>query len=116
MSNTYTFTLTVQDSVDGSEPMTEEIAMNYIVYAIQEESVVEVLNIVRDYQVGNFGTYLVPMLGIRARVCFRGRQQTRSPSSLIGWGAFFYAYKQKAKPILNASINTKNKYSWSLTS
>lgn len=49
MSNTYTFTLTVEDSVDGSEPMTEEIAMNYIVFGIEQESVVKVLNIVRDY-------------------------------------------------------------------
>ena len=59
MSNTYTFTLTIQDEVDGSEPMTEQGAIGYIIYQLEKQSVIEVLNIVRDYQVDNFGIYLV---------------------------------------------------------
>ena len=59
MSNTYTFTITVQDEVDGSEPLTEQGAIDYIIFRLEAQSVIEVLNIVRDYQVGNFGTYLV---------------------------------------------------------
>ena len=49
MSNTYTFTLTIQDEVDGSEPMTEQGAIGYIIYQLEKQSVIEVLNIVRDY-------------------------------------------------------------------
>jgi len=49
MSSTYTFTLTIQDEVDGSEPMTEQGAIGYIIYQLEKQSVIEVLNIVRDY-------------------------------------------------------------------
>jgi acetyl-CoA carboxylase beta subunit len=49
MSNTYTFTLTVQDEVDGSEPLSEQGAIDYIIYRLESQSVIEVLNIVRDY-------------------------------------------------------------------
>jgi acetyl-CoA carboxylase beta subunit len=49
MSNTYTFTITVQDEVDGSEPLTEQGAIDYIIYHLEKQSVIEVLNIVRDY-------------------------------------------------------------------
>lgn len=49
MSNTYTFTITVQDEVDGSEPLTEQGAIDYIIFRLEAQSVIEVLNIVRDY-------------------------------------------------------------------
>ena len=49
MSSTYTFTLTIQDEVDGSEPMTEQGAIDYIIYRLEQQSVIQVLNIVRDY-------------------------------------------------------------------
>jgi hypothetical protein len=49
MSNIYTFTLTVQDEVDGSEPLSEQGAIDYIIYRLESQSVIEVLNIVRDY-------------------------------------------------------------------
>ena len=49
MSNVYTFTLTVQDEVDGSEPLSEQGAIDYIIYRLESQSVIEVLNIVRDY-------------------------------------------------------------------
>jgi hypothetical protein len=49
MSNTYTFTLTIQDEVDGSEPLSEQGAIDYIIYRLESQSVIEVLNIVRDY-------------------------------------------------------------------
>jgi hypothetical protein len=49
MSSTYTFTLTIQDEVDGSEPMTEQGAMDYIIYQLEKQAVIQVLNIVRDY-------------------------------------------------------------------
>jgi hypothetical protein len=49
MSSTYTFTLTIRDEVDGSEPLSEQDAINYIIYHLEEQSVIEVLNIVRDY-------------------------------------------------------------------
>jgi hypothetical protein len=49
MSNTYTFTITIQDEVDGSEPLTEQGAIDYIIYHLEKQSVIEVLNIVRDY-------------------------------------------------------------------
>ncbi len=59
MSNTYTFNITVSDEVAGSEPMSEQAMIDYILLRLESQSVVTVLNIVRDYQVGNFGTYLV---------------------------------------------------------
>ena len=49
MNNVYTFTLTVQDEVDGSEPLSEQGAIDYIIYRLESQSVIEVLNIVRDY-------------------------------------------------------------------
>jgi hypothetical protein len=49
MSSTYTFTLTIQDEVDGSEPMTEQGAIDYIIYQLEKQAVIQVLNIVRDY-------------------------------------------------------------------
>jgi acetyl-CoA carboxylase beta subunit len=49
MSNVYTFTLTVQDEVDGSEPLTEQGAIDYIIFRLEAQSVIQVLNIVRDY-------------------------------------------------------------------
>ena len=59
--NSFTFSLTVTDQVAGSEPMSEQAMIDYILLRLESQSVVTVLNIVRDYQVGNFGTYLVQL-------------------------------------------------------
>jgi hypothetical protein len=48
MSN-FTFSLTVTDEVAGSAPMSEQEMMQYITFALDEEYVIKVLNIVRDY-------------------------------------------------------------------
>lgn len=57
--NSFTFSLTVMDQAAGSEPMTEQDVIDYIIFRLEAQSVITVANIVRDYQVGNFGTYLV---------------------------------------------------------
>ena len=49
MSNTYTFSITVSDEVAGSEPMSEQGMRDYLWAIIESQSVVTVLNIVRDY-------------------------------------------------------------------
>jgi hypothetical protein len=49
MSNTYTFNITVSDEVAGSEPMSEQAMIDYILLRLESQSVVTVLNIVRDY-------------------------------------------------------------------
>jgi hypothetical protein len=49
MSNTYTFSITVSDEVAGSEPMSEQAMIDYILLRLESQSVVTVLNIVRDY-------------------------------------------------------------------
>ena len=45
----YTFSITVEDVVAGSEPMSEEDAADYIIIRLEAESVMRVLNIIRDY-------------------------------------------------------------------
>lgn len=45
----YTFSITVTDEVAGSAPMSEQEMMQYITFALDEEYVIKVLNIVRDY-------------------------------------------------------------------
>ena len=47
--NTYTFSITVGDSEAGSTPMSELDAMEYIILRLESQSVLAVLNIVRDY-------------------------------------------------------------------
>lgn len=49
MSNTYTFSVTVQDEIAGSAPMTEQEMRDYLWAIIESRNVVGVLNIVRDY-------------------------------------------------------------------
>jgi hypothetical protein len=49
MSNTYTFSITVSDEVAGSEPMSEQSMRDYLWAIIESQSVLTVLNIVRDY-------------------------------------------------------------------
>ena len=46
MSNTYTFSITVQA---GSEPMSEQDVMDLVVHNVEHEAGINVLNIVRDY-------------------------------------------------------------------
>lgn len=45
----YTFSLTVQDSVAGSEPMSEQAVIDYIILRLESQNVIAVSNIVRDY-------------------------------------------------------------------
>jgi len=47
--NSFTFSLTVTDQVAGSEPMSEQAMIDYILLRLESQSVVTVLNIVRDY-------------------------------------------------------------------
>ena len=45
----YTFSITVEDEVAGSEPMTMQSIMDYILIRLESESVIRVSNLVRDY-------------------------------------------------------------------
>ena len=47
--NSFTFSLTVTDQEAGSEPMSEQRMRDYLWAIIESQSVVTVLNIVRDY-------------------------------------------------------------------
>ena len=47
--NSFTFSLTVTDQVAGSEPMTEQDVIDYIIFRLEAQSVISVANIVRDY-------------------------------------------------------------------
>jgi hypothetical protein len=47
--NSFTFSLTVSDEVAGSDPMSEQDMRDYLWAIIESQSVVAVLNIVRDY-------------------------------------------------------------------
>jgi hypothetical protein len=45
----FTFSLTVIDQEAGSEPMTEQGIIVYIIFRLEAQSVITVANIVRDY-------------------------------------------------------------------
>ena len=47
--NSFTFQITVIDQVAGSEPMTEQDVIDYIIFRLEAQSVISVANIVRDY-------------------------------------------------------------------
>jgi hypothetical protein len=47
--NSFTFSLTVTDQAAGSEPMTEQGIIDYIIFRLEGQSVITVANIVRDY-------------------------------------------------------------------
>jgi hypothetical protein len=47
--NSFTFSLTVTDQAAGSEPMTEQGVIDYIIFRLEAQSVIAVANIVRDY-------------------------------------------------------------------
>ena len=47
--NNFTFSLTVTDQAAGSEPMTEQSIIDYIIFRLEAQSVISVANIVRDY-------------------------------------------------------------------
>jgi hypothetical protein len=47
--NSFTFSLTVTDQAAGSEPMTEQGVIDYIIFRLEGQSVITVANIVRDY-------------------------------------------------------------------
>jgi hypothetical protein len=47
--NSFTFSLTVTDQAAGSEPMTEQSIIDYIIFRLEAQSVISVANIVRDY-------------------------------------------------------------------
>jgi len=47
--NSFTFSLTVTDQAAGSEPMTEQSIIDYIIFRLEAQSVITVANIVRDY-------------------------------------------------------------------
>lgn len=47
--NSFTFSLTVTDQEAGSEPMTEQGIIDYIIFRLEAQSVITVANIVRDY-------------------------------------------------------------------
>jgi len=47
--NSFTFALTVIDQTAGSEPMTEQGIIDYIIFRLEGQSVITVANIVRDY-------------------------------------------------------------------
>ena len=47
--NSFTFSLTVTDQAAGSEPMTEQSVIDYIIFRLEAQSVITVANIVRDY-------------------------------------------------------------------
>jgi hypothetical protein len=47
--NSFTFSLTVTDQAAGSEPMTEQEVIDYIIFRLEAQSVISVANIVRDY-------------------------------------------------------------------
>ena len=47
--NSFTFQITVTDQEAGSEPMSEQRMRDYLWAIIESQSVVTVLNIVRDY-------------------------------------------------------------------
>jgi hypothetical protein len=47
--NSFTFSLTVTDQAVGSEPMTEQSIIDYIIFRLEAQSVITVANIVRDY-------------------------------------------------------------------
>jgi len=49
MSKSFTFSISVEDMIAGSAPMTEEEAIDYIVLRLDSQSVIRVTNIVRDY-------------------------------------------------------------------
>ena len=47
--NNFTFQITVTDQAAGSEPMTEQGVIDYIIFRLEAQSVITVANIVRDY-------------------------------------------------------------------
>jgi len=47
--NSFTFSLTVTDQEAGSEPMTEQGIIDYIILRLEGQSIISVSNIVRDY-------------------------------------------------------------------
>jgi hypothetical protein len=47
--SSFTFSLTVIDQEAGSEPMTEQGIIDYIIFRLEAQSVITVANIVRDY-------------------------------------------------------------------
>lgn len=47
--NSYTFSMTVRDLVEGQDPLTLEGMMDYITLVLESQSVVQVTNLVRDY-------------------------------------------------------------------
>ena len=47
--SSFTFSLTVTDQAAGSEPMTEQGIIDYIIFRLEAQSVITVANIVRDY-------------------------------------------------------------------
>ena len=47
--SSFTFSLTVTDQAAGSEPMTEQGVIDYIIFRLEGQSVITVANIVRDY-------------------------------------------------------------------
>ena len=47
--SSFTFSLTVTDQAVGSEPMTEQVIIDYIIFQLERHSVISVANIVRDY-------------------------------------------------------------------
>ena len=47
--NSFTFSLTVTDQAAGSEPMTEQGVIDYIIFRLEGQSLITVANIVRDY-------------------------------------------------------------------
>ena len=47
--SSFTFSLTVTDQAAGSEPMTEQGVIDYIIFRLEAQSVITVANIVRDY-------------------------------------------------------------------
>ena len=47
--SSFTFSLTVIDQEAGSEPMSEQSIIDYIILRLEGQSVISVANIVRDY-------------------------------------------------------------------
>ena len=60
MSKPYTFSVTIMDTEEErKEPLSEQQLKDTLWASIEYRGTLTVLNIVRDYQVGDFGTYLV---------------------------------------------------------
>lgn len=47
--NNFTFSISVEEEMTGHEPMTEQDIIDYIILRLEQQSVLTVTNIVRDY-------------------------------------------------------------------